>query len=542
MSKEKLLLSVISVMLCIALLSVDFFAAATVFTFETQYDHNEADIAWLTDLVIKEDMTTVEGMAQCVTLVPESDYPYAETPESFREDVEYYVSLYNLEAGSQKAGYLYFFEVLNANSELLAGDVSDADIKEYLEGMGIAFPADAGADELIMARALFTAMVTGSLGSSFAVGADLESAVVSYLATITGVNVSSLKGWMPEGSYLSLDEYILAASRMTLWSNGYDVSADTPEDEVYRLIAVMTVKAQGLSVDSDLSFNQLKSKYAAAMLGEKYDVVMDSDKLASHIANGTTAYYILQLMGKNGGLAIREDNATYEEAFRLVAENTKAFDLASDEFYADIFDYSAKLSTRCKSLWICPTAYATNTSYSCTVSVNGVAVRNNYYTEVAIDPTLVNQDLVITVTASAGGVKSVCTYTIRLTQGTYEGIAGDSPVNGNENEEHSYVSADSLVADILASIGVNSVISAVLDKSYSALPAGLSGVVSFIAPTFDDASTTVSGDTDESHNDEFFIAVLDEIGSVVNTEIEGIPGLSLLENIEYGDDSLITFG
>ena len=38
------------------------------------------------------------------------------------------------------------------------------------------------------------------------------------------------------------------------------------------------------------------------------------------------------------------------------------------------------------------------------------------------------------------------------------------------------------------------------------------------------------------------IAVLDEIGSVADAEIEGIPGLSLIENLQYGDDSAVTFG
>ncbi len=542
MSKKKLLFNVISVVLSIALLSANLFAAATVFTFETQYDYDEADIAWLTDLVIKEDMTTVEGMAQRVTLVPEPEYPYTETPESFSKDVNYYVSLYNLEAGSQRAGYLYFFEVLNANSELLAADVSDTDIREYLEGMGIAYPADAGADELVMARALFTAMVTGSLGSSFAVGSDLEEAVVSYLATLTGMNVSTLGEWLPQGSVLSLDEYILAASKLTLWSNGYDVSRDTTEDEVYRLVAAMTVKAQGISVDTDLSFDELKVHYTAALLGKKYDVVMDSRKLAEHINAGTADYYILQLMGKNGGLSIREDNADYNEAFALVAENTDVFDVTSDDFYADVFNYSATLSTRCSSLWIYPTAYATNSSYDCTVSVNGTVIKNNYYNEISIDPELSQQDVVITVSASGYGISSECTYTIHVTQGTYAGIEGDEPVTGNGNEEHSYVSSDSLVAEILSSIGVNSVISAVLDKSYSALPAGLSGVVSFIAPTFDTDTQEPAGDAAAENDDDFYISVLDEIGSVIDTDIEGIPGLSLIENIEYGDDSLITFG
>ncbi|MBQ6897590.1 MAG: cadherin-like beta sandwich domain-containing protein [Clostridia bacterium] len=544
MSKKKLLFKIICVALCVALLSAELFASAAILPFETQYDYDEADIAWLTDLVIKEDMTTVEGMAQRVNLMPEPEYPYTETPESFKKDVEYFVSLYNLELGSQRAGYIYFFEILNANSTLLAADVSDAEVKEYLEGMGIECPDNAGSDELVMARALFVALVTGAYGAdSFTAGADLEEAIVSYLAYITGMNMNILGEWMPGGSVRSLDEYILAASKLALWSNGYDVSIDTSEDEVYRLMAVMTVKAQGISVDSDSSFDSLKAKYIAALLGKKYSVVIDSAKLEKHLENGTTAFYMLQLLGKQGGLSVREDNASYEEAFRLVSENTHAFDVSSDDFYADIYEYSATLSARRSSLWIYPTAYATDSIYNCIVSVNGTPVKNNYYNEIAIDPMLPEQVLIITVTATGSSISSKCTYTVHITQGTYAGIEGDEPVT-NPGPNESFVSGDSLVAGILSSIGVNSVISDILDKSYSSLPAGLSGVVSFIAPTFD-ADEEAPAETEEyasARNDQFFISVLDEIGAVADAEIEGIPGLSLIENLQYGDDSMVTFG
>lgn len=544
MSKKKLLFKIICVALCVVLLSAELFASAAILPFETQYDYDEADIAWLTDLVIKEDMTTVEGMAQRVNLMPEPEYPYTETPESFKKDVEYFVSLYNLELGSQRAGYIYFFEILNANSTLLAADVSDAEVKEYLEGMGIECPDNADSDELVMARALFVALVTGAYGAdSFTAGADLEEAIVSYLAYITGMNMNILGEWMPGGSVRSLDEYILAASKLALWSNGYDVSIDTLEDEVYRLMAVMTVRAQGISVDSDSSFDSLKAKYIAALLGKKYSVVIDSAKLEKHLENGTTAFYMLQLLGKQGGLSVREDNASYEEAFRLVSENTHAFDVSSDDFYADIYEYSATLSARRSSLWIYPTAYATDSIYNCIVSVNGAPVKNNYYNEIAIDPMLPEQDLIITVTATGSSISSKCTYTVHITQGTYAGIEGDEPVT-NPGPNESFVSGDSLVAGILSSIGVNSVISDILDKSYSSLPAGLSGVVSFIAPTFD-ADEEAPAETEEyasARNDQFFISVLDEIGAVADAEIEGIPGLSLIENLQYGDDSVVTFG
>lgn len=546
MSGRKLLRQLLAVFICMALLSADFFASAVILTFETQYDYDEADIAWLTDLVIKEDMTSVAGMAQRVDLVPAPEYPYDETPESFTDDVNYFTSLYNLEAGSQHAGYIYFFEILNANSELISAEFSDADIREYLEGVGISYPSDAGADEKVMARALFTAYVTGSLGSDFyQSGASLEEIAAKYLATLTGMNTESLKEWMPGSSILSFDDYILAASKLALWSNGYDVSVDTPEDEVYRLIAVMTVKAQGISISNDLPFSELNLKYIAALLGQKYSVSVDSSKLGSAIKNDTVPFYILQLMGRQNGISIREDNATYEEAFYLVADNTDIFDVSSDDFYADIYLYDAYLTNKCDSLWIYPTAYSTNNStYIPVVTVNGIPIKNNYYNEIGILPDSDVQELAVSVIVSGGGRKSECTYVVRIHQGEESTPEGDIPSTEAVTEEHSYVSSDSLVADVLSSMGINSVISAILNKSYVSLPTGLSGIVSFIAPTFDENSTVgnyVSGGQTTGKDDGFYISVLDEIGTLMNTEIQGIPGIEFSGDIANLKDRYVTF-
>lgn len=552
MSNKRLFFRIICVALCMALLSADFFAVATVLPFETQYDYEQSDIAWLTDLVIKEDMTTVEGMAQSVTLVPQPEYPYTETPESFKKEVESFISLYDLTSGSQRAGYIYFFEVLNSSSGFLAADVSDDTVREYLEGMGVEYPEAPDEDELVIARALFVALVTGAYGQdSLTVGADLEEAIVSYLATITGMNMQELQQWLPDESLLSLDNYILAASKLTLWSNGYDVGDDTSEEEIFRLMAVMSVKAQGVAVDEDLSFDELKLRYTAALIGAKYSVVLDSEKLAHHLENDSVPFYLLQLIGKDGDLAIREDNVTYEEAFSLVAENTHYFDVEEDDFYADIYTYSAKLSTRCSSLWVYPTAYATESAYECIVSVNGTPVKNNYYNEIAIDPELVEQKLVIKVTATGGGETSECTYTVHLTQGTYASVEGDAPVT--EEEQESFVSSDSLVAEILSGIGVNSIVSDVINNVYSTLPVDVSGVVSFIAPTFGDnvasgltgtvTDTTIDAtiETVPATDDEFFISVLDQIGAIADTTIGGIPGLDIIGDIQSGEFGAVTF-
>ena len=50
----------------------------------------------------------------------------------------------------------------------------------------------------------------------------------------------------------------------------------------------------GISADSGQSFDQLKYKYMAAMLGERYAVNVDSGRLASAIENDSLPFYILQ--------------------------------------------------------------------------------------------------------------------------------------------------------------------------------------------------------------------------------------------------------
>lgn len=541
MSKRKLLTSVFAVFMCIVLLSADFFASAAILAFETQYDYDEADVAWLTDLVIQEDMTTVEGIIKRAELIPVPEYPYTETPESFREDVDYFTALYNLDENIGRAGYLYFFEVLSSRDDLLAANVSDREVREYLESIGITYPDNADSDQRVMARALFVAISMGNYSDNFANGTDLEEVLVSYMATLTGMNTESLRDWLPDSASLSLDEYILAASKLTLWSNGYEVTAETGEDEVYRLIAEMTVKAQGISVESDLPFSELNLTYIAALLGEKYSVSIDSAKLGVAINSGTTAYYILQLMGKEHGLSIREDNASYEDAFYLVADHSGAFDVENGEFYADIFDYEVYLKNKCDSIWVYPTAYSTNSSvYTVTVTVNGVGITNNYYNEVALSPDAEKQELEIVVTAIGKGKTKECVYSVTVYQGE-ESASENDPSTEAGSEEHSYLSSDSLVSEVLSSLGLDSVLSSVIDHAYVSLPAGLSGIVSYIAPTFDGNIPGGIAGSEPSSDDEFFIAVLDEVGAVIDTEIQGIPGLDLSGDLLQPENAMITF-
>ena len=56
-------------------------------------------------------------------------------------------------------------------------------------------------DLLIVARALYGAMVSGAF-SGVTAGASLEEVMVTYLASLTGVNIDTLREWMPADSVL----------------------------------------------------------------------------------------------------------------------------------------------------------------------------------------------------------------------------------------------------------------------------------------------------------------------------------------------------
>lgn len=522
-------------------------ASAALYSFETQFEHESADVAWLTDLVFKEDLSSVDGLAQRCRLVAKPESPYTETPDSFAEDVGYYCSLYNLNQGSQRSAYIYFFDVLGTQSGgLVAGEISDEDIRIYLESVGIEYPDSPDSDELILARALYAAMVSGAF-SGVTSGASLEEVMVTYLASLTGVNIETLREWMPEGSVLSLDSYILAASRLALWTNGYDVDEETDEDEIFRLVAVMTIEQMGISADSSLSFDQLKYKFMAAMLGKKYGVNVDADKLASAVASDSAAYYMLQLLGRDYGVSVRPDNSDYQQAFDLVAGNTGVFDVEEDEFYADIYQYELTLSYKRSSIWIYPTAYVSgDPDYDVSIEVNGVGVRNGYYTEIAVDPDLPTQTLAVSVTATSDRKTSRCVYYIDLHQGAQEKPQDNQSALPSDSG-NPFISSESLVSQVMASVGMDpSALSYIGSALYSfALPT--QSVMTYLSPSFD-AETLFSEDVQTAAvtqvtalSDEEYKAVLDEIGNLADVNIRGIDG-TLLDNAgEFRLADYITF-
>lgn len=544
MKKRTFLTAVLSLVICFSLIFSDLSSVAAIFTFETQHDYESADIAWLTDLIIQEDMETVSGMAERTSLIAKPDYPYVETPSSFEKTVAYYCSLYSLDEDAQRAAYIYILNILGTNAEGLISGLSDAEIKEQLELLGVAFPEFVKAEELIIAKALYVSLVTGTLSltdidlSSGTV--SLEEALVAYLSQITGMNLATLKKWMPSGKLASLDDYVVAASKVALWTNGYDVTAETSAEEVYKLMAVMTVEQMGIAVSSDLSYEELQAKYTAAMLGLVYDVSVDPEKLEQSIENENTAFYMLQLIGQSANLSIREDNCSYLEAFYLVAENTDVFNIEEGEFYADINKYSVTLKKLRESIWVYPTAYATGlTGAAVTVTVNGMEIKNNYYSEIALDTALKQQTLEIVVECVAGsGESSSCTYYIEVHQ-------GEKPVEpeteADNTEAETFESSDSIVTNLLDSLGLNVSISTLIDDFYSSLSNSVSGVVALIAPTFG-TSGNINQNTEqitEPVTETDYIAILDQIGAVIDTQISGIDGISIYD--DYTNEESMSF-
>lgn len=551
MKKRTFLTGVLCVVVCFTLLFSDISSLAAIFAFETQYDNYEAaDKAWLTDLVVQEDMSTVSGMTERNDLIPQTVYPYSETPSSFKNEIAYYCELYTLDEDAHRAAYLYFLELLGTNSEVLSSGLSDDEIKEYLEQVGVVYPELVNADELIIAKALYVALITGTftgVNSGTDESVSLEEALVAYVSQMTGIQISSLQNWLVTGEVVTLNDYILAASKLSLWTNGYDVSLSSTDEDVYKMMAVMTMEQLGIAVSSDLTFEELKLKYMAAMLGSVYEVTVDCDKLSQAFEEDSVAFYILQLLGQKAELSIREDNCSYADAFYLVAQNTDVFNLDEDEFYADINKYSVSLKNKRDSIWVYPTAYVTgDDSYIVHLTVDGLEIKNNYYNEVALDSSVKEQTLelkVVCFSAHNGEQISEYTYYIIVYQG--EDVVEEEPSSNTENE--TFLSSDSIVSQVLNSLGLNVSIGTLIDSFYSTLSSSVAGVVSLIAPTFGipvvDYPQSEDSQSQQEESEIKFISILDRIGAVIDTAISGIGGINLYENYSNGDvgTNFITF-
>ena len=527
----------LSFLLCVSVLFSVPAYASVLLTFETQYDYDSPDNAWLTDLVIKEDLEDLSLVAGRCTLVAAPSYPYTETAESFKQDVDRFCDLYRLDESMFKASYIYFIELLGTNSSVFAAQATDAQVRTYLQNAGIAYPADASTDMNVLAKALYTAMVTGAFSAQeLDSGVALERALTQFVVKTSGFSENDLAEWIP-GGMNTLDDYMLAVSRMTLWSNGYDVTPQTPEEEVYKLMAVMTIRNLGISVDADASFPELQAKYTAALLGKKYNVTVDPNRLSTAIGNDTAAFYILQLIGRDHGLTVRTDSMTYEEAFAFVAENSDLFDIEEGEFYADIYNYDIYLTAPRSVLWIYPTSYyGTVNANDVTITCNGLSIKDNYFTQVPVSPVQEVQKLTIAVncTAGAGSVKE---YVITVHSEDAIGRQQDAPEQTDAAQADTFLSSNVIVSRIIASAGVDGRVAEAAGNLIKILPESVQNAFTFITPTFEEEPDDVqpADDTplpqaaEQSAASLPFIGVLDSIGAYVNSLIGGIGGIGLTD-------------
>ena len=75
MKLKKLISVLMAAVMLFSLLSSGLTAFAVVMC-ETQYVYDSADLSWLKDLIIKEDMSSVNGLSSSCTLEPVAKYPY----------------------------------------------------------------------------------------------------------------------------------------------------------------------------------------------------------------------------------------------------------------------------------------------------------------------------------------------------------------------------------------------------------------------------------------------------------------------------------
>ena len=395
---------------------------------QTQYMYDENDPSWVRKLVIKEDMLSSEGIFTEAVLHPVTDYPYTNDAKGFNSEVEEYIKTYTLDEDSQRAAYIYFLEQVGALSIISDPSASDKSKAEWLRNQGIIITEEEenDPDKVLMISALY-AMMKNDLyyvytGEHLTIpeGTPLEKAVVFYIASLSGNN-SKLSQFIYKyfgtSSLGDLEDYIYYTSLMALYTNGYVSAAEIatlPREEVYRRVAIMTIRNYGLAIDSEKATTQeLQEKYLTAMLGTQYRVSLDPDTLKKTANTHSVAYYILQRMAyEDAKLTISQKKYSYESCFRLVTQKTARFDLEK-EFYSDIHEYNIYLESIRETISINPTALNSNS----VLTINGTKISGGQYAKVAL---LNAEKQVINIVCknTDNGVTKTSSYKINIFQGT----------------------------------------------------------------------------------------------------------------------------
>lgn len=505
----------LSVFLCLTLIiSALSFSAGALTTFNTQYSYDESNPSWLSDLIVIESVsvdTAISGELNLISAV--TDYPYSETADTFKENVYYYELLYTLDEDAANAAYLYAMEYLNLFSEATETNVSDEFIAYWLTQQGVEMPDEMTTEDLIVARTLYSIMTSNDYSYEIVSGTDLDTAIMAYLSNALGVDLSSIQTFS-DTSLTSIYEYVMAVCRYTLYLQGYDVSTDTDDDAVARLIAIYTIEMQGIAVDEEnITMDELRLLYLATMLGVTYDITVDTTELEAAENSDTLATYILRLVAKEYGLAASA-TLSYEETFEFVRDNTDYFDLEDNEFYADIMEYNAQLEYRRSYIYIYLTAVESSSYVD--IYVDGEEVSENVFNRIALDTDLDEQTLTIKVTYTYLGEVTTSYYYINITQGEDTGNTDNDSIISDILED-----SQTAISSILDSLGSSSVVASIFSIVSFLIPDRILSVMSLMIPSF--ISTATSGY--EYIMELFGFSDPDDTGTIETTVISGVSGL-----------------
>ncbi|MBO5462104.1 MAG: cadherin-like beta sandwich domain-containing protein [Clostridia bacterium] len=431
----KLLSFFLTVVLLITTLSTSAFAKDFAPKFDisnpgiqTQYIYSENDVSWIRKLVVKEDMLSPEGIATEAVLHPVTDYPYTTDAPHFKAEVEECTKTYTLDEDSQRAAYLYLIKQVGALSLISEPTVSDQTKADWLRSQGIVITEEEEQDpeKVLMISALY-AMMRNDLyyvytGEHLTIpeGTSLEQAIVIYLASLSGQGstlASFIYKFFGHSSFGNLEDYMYYTSLMALYTNGYVNATEIPQlsrNEVYRRVAIMTIRGYGLAIDSEkATHEELQQKYLTAMLGTHYKVSLDPESLAKASNNQSIAYYILQRMAyEDAKLTISQTKYSFENCFKTVLQKTDRFDLKK-EFYSDVYEYNVYLESNRSNISVNPTPLTA----ASVVTINGKPVIGGEYAKVEIK-NVEHQVLNIVSRYTVNGKTTTSLYKLNVYQGT----------------------------------------------------------------------------------------------------------------------------
>ena len=488
MKLKKLLAVLLTAVLLTGILSYGF-ASYAILMVETQFTYDSVNLSWLKDIIVKEDMSSIQSLASNqAQLEPLSKYPYRHTADSFSEEIKYYQVLYTLDEDMAEVAYLYILQIVESlAASTTSSSFSDEYIRSYLESLGVVYPAgeaENSSETLIVARALYS-VIAKDEDFTIKRGTGLYEAFTSYISVIIGVDMSYIIKYDSDGKLTGLDEYVLAACRYMLYTMGYNVSNDVSDEELFRLIAVMTIKSQGISIDSKTAtFEEIKVKYLCAMMCKIYEVSINVKDFENAVNSNKLPFYMLQLIGKKNGIAVK-DSVTYEEAFDIVSKNTEYFNLESGEFYADVFEYNVRLKYKRDKIWFYPQTLGTTSESEGTavdVKINGKDVQENYYVDVSLDSESEKETVSITVKYTDKNGTITSTYIFNVFQGKETYVSAGSSISG------ALSGVSDIVSQLLAEVGLDSSIANIVKNIPFELPERIFSISSLLLPSFDTSS------------------------------------------------------